>query len=132
MRRVRYQFGMLELVHGKRQNVWTFRFYEPGTDGKRHYRRVRVGTDQQYPTETSALKALEGLRLSVNSGSFQAAPATFGAVIERYVREELPERFSTRVSYMSLIRRWLRQLWQPAWGCVSEKSSACNGLTLMS
>jgi hypothetical protein len=28
VRRVRYQFGMLELVEGKKQDVWTFRFYE--------------------------------------------------------------------------------------------------------
>lgn len=111
MRRVRYQFGTLELVEGKKQNVWTFRFYELGSEGKRHYRRIRVGSDWQYPTETAALKALEGLRLSVNSGTFQAAPPTFGAVIERYLREELPERFSTRISYTSLIKRWLRPKW---------------------
>lgn len=111
MRRVRYQFGTLELVEGKKQNVWAFRFYELGAEGKRYYRRVRIGSDQQYRTETSALKALDGLRLSFNSGTFQAVPPTFGAVIERYLREESPERFSTRVSYTSLIKRWLRPKW---------------------
>jgi integrase len=111
VRRVRYQFGSLELVKGAKQDVWTFRFYQSGADGKRQYRRIRVGTTQQYPTETVALKALEGLRLSVNSGKLQAANPTFGAVTERYLREELPERFSTRVSYTSLIKRWLRPKW---------------------
>jgi integrase len=112
VRRVRYQFGSLELLKGAKQDVWTFRFYQPGADGKRQYRRIRVGTTEIYPTETAALKALEGLRLSVNSGKLQAANPTFGAVIERYQREELPERFSTRVSYKSLLKRWI----QPKWG----------------
>ena len=39
---------------------------------------------------------LDGLRLSVNSGDPQAANPTFGAVIERYLREELPERLEPR------------------------------------
>lgn len=112
MRRVRYQFGSLELVKGAKQDLWTFRFYQPGADGKRQYRRIRVGTTEQYPTETAALMALEGLRLSVNSGKLQVANPKFGAVIERYQREELPERFSTRVSYRSLLKKWI----QPKWG----------------
>jgi len=77
------------LVKGKKQAVWTVRFYQPGADGKRQYRRIRIGTKEQYPTETAALKALEGLRLSVNSGKLQVANPTLGAVIERYQREEL-------------------------------------------
>ena len=114
MRRVRYQFGSLELIKGAKQDVWTFRFYQRGSDGKRHYRRVRIGTKQQYPTEAAALRAMEGLRLSVNSVKFQAEAPSFGSVIERYMREELPERFSTRVSYMSLINKWIK----PKWGGV--------------
>jgi integrase len=111
VRRVRYQFGSLELLNGAKQDVWTFRFYQPGVDGKCQYRRIRVGTTEQYPTETAALKALEALRLSVNSGKLHAANPTFGAVIERYQREELPERFSTRVSYKSLLKRWIQSKW---------------------
>jgi integrase len=111
VRRVRYQFGSLELVKGARQEVWTFRFYETDSDGKRHYRRIRVGTKQEYPTEAAALKAHEGLRLSINSGKLQATTLTFGGVIERYLREELPERFSTRVAYQSVIRIWIKPKW---------------------
>ncbi|MGB8770357.1 MAG: site-specific integrase [Candidatus Korobacteraceae bacterium] len=111
MRRTRYQYGSLELVKGAKQSVWTFRFYQPGTDGKRQYRRIRVGTTQEYPTRTAALRRLEGLRLSVNSGNFQAATPTFRAIVERYVREEMPERFSTQSSYKSLFNRWLQPKW---------------------
>ena len=112
MRRVRYQFGSLQLVKGAKHDVWSVRFYQRGADGKSQYRRIRVGTTEQYPSKTAALIALEGLRLSVNSGRLEAASPNFGAVIERYRREELPERFSTRVGYRSLLKKWI----QPRWG----------------
>ena len=57
MRRVRYKFGSLQVVKGAKQDVWTFRFYQRGADGKREYRRVHVGTTEQYPTETAADRA---------------------------------------------------------------------------
>ena len=114
MRRVRYQFGSLELVEGAKQDVWTFRFYQFGADRKRQYRRIRVGTTKEFPTETAALKALEGLRLSVNSGRLQVANPTLGAVIDRYQREELPERYSTQVSYKSLLEKWIKPTWGDA------------------
>jgi len=99
-------------VKGAKRDVWTFRFYQPGADGKRQYRRIRVGTKEQYPTETAALKALEALRLSVNTGKFHAANPTFGAIIERYGREELPERFSTQAGYRSLLKKWIQPKWR--------------------
>ncbi|OFV95687.1 MAG: hypothetical protein A3H28_15515 [Acidobacteria bacterium RIFCSPLOWO2_02_FULL_61_28] len=107
MRRVRYQFGCLKL----RKDFWTFRFYETGSDGKRRYRRIRVGTKAQYPTRAEAMKAVEGLRLSINTGSFQMTPVRFGAVIQRYQREELPERFSTRACYTSMLKRCIEPKW---------------------
>ena len=41
---------------GVKQEVWYYRFYEPGTDGRRHRRNVKVGTRQQYPTEALAMR----------------------------------------------------------------------------
>ena len=111
MRRVRYQYGCLKLVRGIRQDVWTFRYYEPSSDGKSRYRRIRVGTKAQYPTRTEAMKAVEGLRLSINNGEFEGALVRFGIVIQRYLREELPERFSTRASYTSMLKRWIEPKW---------------------
>jgi len=58
-------------------------------------------TKAQYPTETAALRAAEALRFSVNTGKPAAGPVLFDIVIERYRREQLPTRFSTRVSYSS-------------------------------
>jgi integrase len=111
MRRVRYQFGSLKLLKGVQEDVWTFRFYDSNSDGKRQYRRVRVGTKSQYATEALALKAIEGMRLSVNTGSYQVQPVHLRAVVQRYLDEELPERFSTRASYLSILRRYIRPKW---------------------
>ena len=111
MRRVRYQFGSLGVVKGKRRVVWTFRYYEIGADGNRRYRRMNIGTTTEYTTEAAAFKAVEGLRLGVNSGKLQPRAVQLAAVIERYMREELPERFSTRRSYVSLLDRWIKPQW---------------------
>ncbi len=36
---------------------------------------------------------------------------TFAALIDRYVEEELPERFSTRISYLSMVNSHIRSKW---------------------
>lgn len=112
MRRARYQFGYLELVKRAKHDVWTFRFYKVGPDGKRGYKRVTVWTKDQYPTETAALKAVDALRLSANTGNPAGDPVLFNVLVERFRREGLPDRFSTRSSYSSLLRRHI----QPRWG----------------
>jgi integrase len=70
-----------------------------------------VGSIEKYPTESLAWKAAESLRLSINSGQLAHPAATFGALADRYVREALPERFSTRVSYLSFLNRHLKPRW---------------------
>jgi len=111
MRRVRYQFGSLKLSKGAHEDVWTFRFYENGPDGKRRYRRIRVGTKSQYATEAQALKAIDGLRLSVNTGSYQLQQVCLRGVVQRFLDEELSERYSTRSSYLSILQRHIKPKW---------------------
>lgn len=111
MKRVRYQFGSLHLVKGVKQDVWTFRYYEMDSEGKRQYKRIRIGTKEQYPAEAAALKAADAIRLAVNDSTTQPAPVLFEAVIERYLREELAECFSTRVSYVSILKCWIKPKW---------------------
>lgn len=114
MKRVRYQFGSLHLVKGVKHDVWTFRYYGTTSEGQRQYKRIRVGTKEQYPTAAAALKAADAIRLAVNDSRSQPKPIVFEAVIERYRREELPERFSTRVAYESVLRNRIK----PKWGSV--------------
>jgi integrase len=111
MKRVRYQFGSLKLLKGAHEDVWTFRFYENGPDGKRRYRRVRVGTKSQYATEALALRAIEGLRLSVNTVSYQLQQVCLRGLVQRFLDEELSKRFSTRSSYLSILRRHIKPRW---------------------
>ena len=109
--RVRYQFGQLWLWKGVKQEVWYYRFYEPGIDGKRHRRNVKVGTRQQYPTEALAMRAVDALRLSINTGKSQPRPVIMETLIARYEMEELPVRYSTRAAYQSLLRTWINPKW---------------------
>jgi integrase len=72
---------------------------------------VIVGSAKQYPTERVAQQAAEALRLRLNVDGPGAGPVTVGGLIERYIAEELPERWSTRCSYLSCLRRWLIPKW---------------------
>ena len=54
-----------------------------------------LGTVKQYRTESKAREAALSLLLSINANASAGRPVTFGAVIDRYLAEELPERAST-------------------------------------
>ena len=94
--------------------MWEFRFYETDQTGGRQRRTVMIGTREEYPTESAARKSpvVQAILLRINADQ-PAAPgaATFGAVIARYVEEEMPERHSTRTSYLSQINNQIRPRW---------------------
>jgi integrase len=71
-----------------------------------------VGTVEQYATESQARKAAHAVLLGINADSPGSAVVTFGAVIDRYLAEELPERHSTARGYQS----WLTNHIRPKWG----------------
>jgi integrase len=105
--RTRYQFGSIYLEDRKRgPSVWVYRFIENG-----ERRKVRIGTIEQYRTGTEATKAAEGLRLIANPDRAAAQAVTFGAVIQQYLREELPDRKSTRTFY----KPWIKNHIEPQW-----------------
>src|SRR3989442_310909 len=105
--RTRYQFGSIYLEQRKHgPAVWVYRYFE---NGRR--RKVPIGTTAKYATKTEATKAVEGLRLSANPTRAADRAVTFGAVLDRYRQEELPERRSTRVCYV----HWLNNHVEPVW-----------------
>jgi len=113
MRRTRFQVGSVELC--KRQNgpgVWQYRWRERGQRGKVIRRAVILGTVKQYRTEALALKASEQWRITANDEASRQEPVTFGAALARYVREEMPDRISTRTHYMP----WINNHIEPKWG----------------
>jgi integrase len=114
--RTRYQYGTLKTKERKNGSmVWEFRFYETSFQGIRKRKSVTVGSLAEYPTESAVRKcpAVQSLLLRINSESQRAeiVPSDFGAVIARYEKEEMPERYSTSASYKSYIRNYIRPRW---------------------
>jgi len=64
-RRARHQKGSLQRVKRKSgQTVWIFRWYEIQPDGSTRYRKVVVGSVEEFKTESDAQKAVDALRLT--------------------------------------------------------------------
>ncbi len=111
-RRTRYQFGCLELKPRKKgSDVWVLRYRVQQPDGSVKLANVRVGTIEQYPSKASARKAAESLLLMLNPDYPTQNTVTFGALVDRYMAEELPERHSTRVSCLSYLRNHIKPKW---------------------
>lgn len=74
-----------------------------------------MGTLQEYPTEAAARKsdAVQSIILRINSEhtSSPVTVSTMGGLITRYQQEELPARYSTRVSYQSYLDNYIRPRW---------------------
>lgn len=122
--RTRYQHGNLQLDKRKNgPNVWVFRWREYSRNGKMQRRGEMIGTIEQYPTKADAQKASEHLRITANSDNPTALTITFGALLDRYVKEEMPERHSTNLAYRSYIETHIR----PKWGNWPLRKFVANG-----
>ena len=114
MARACYQFGSLtRKKRAKGSDAWEFRYYESTEKGTRERRTATVGTVEKYKTKALAQKAVEALLLKLNSETPQQrmADVSFGAICDRYLEEEMPERHSTSRSYRSNIKNYLRPRW---------------------
>jgi len=109
MRRTRYQFGSVQRIQRKRgPDIWVYRY----TDSAGKKRAIEIGDLDRYPTKVRALKAAECLRMSANPDTAVQRGFTFGALLDRYVAEEMRKRFSTADSYSAYIRAHIRPNWQ--------------------
>lgn len=110
-KRTRYQFGWLRKKPRKRgSDVWVWTYRSTLANGGRKENSVIVGTALQYPSKTEAWRAVEGPRLAVNDRK-PAEEITFGAVLDRYVREAIPKRRTTRSRYQSWIKNHIKPHW---------------------
>ena len=101
-KRTRCQFGWLRRKTRRRgPDVWVWTYRSTLSSGGHKENSVIVGTVVQYPSKTEAWRAAEGLRLAVNDPR-TAEEITFGAVMDRYVREAIPKRRTTHIRYQSL------------------------------
>src|SRR5262249_7340709 len=95
--------------------MWEFRYYEIDAKGLRQRRTATVGSLTDYPTESAVRKspAVQALLLRINTEAAQpGTPApTFGDMLARFEKEEMPERYSTSSSYRSNIKIHIRPRW---------------------
>jgi integrase len=112
-KRTRYQFGCVERKpRRKGPDVWALHYREQLPGSTTIHKSTVVGTVEQYPTESHARRAAQTLLLRINAENANAGVATFGAVIDHYLAEELPDRHSTARGYQC----WLKNHIRPKWG----------------
>jgi len=95
--------------------MWEFRYYEPDSHGVRRRRSAIVGSLAAYPNESAIRKAPAVrslvLRINAEGPDYLSGSITFGSVIARYEKEEMPERYSTATSYKSQINNHIMPRW---------------------
>ena len=72
--------------------------------------RCRSIRAKQLPANRQQLQAIV-LRINAEHPLGPVTASTVGALIARYEKEEMPARYSTRVSYQSFIDRYIRPRW---------------------
>src|SRR5713226_5225158 len=111
-KRQRVQFGWVCLKTRKKgPDVWVRRYRENLPDGSKKRRSEAIGTVEEFPTESQARKAALSWLFSMNAEASNGSAVSFGAVIQRYLVEEIPERPSTASRY----RCWLNNHVEPKW-----------------
>ncbi|MHB8539875.1 MAG: tyrosine-type recombinase/integrase [Candidatus Acidiferrales bacterium] len=111
-KRARHQFGWLEKRKRKRgPEVWVWRYHEDASGRKGAKPAIVVGDVRQFPTKSEAWEAAEGIRLGVGR-PVQSDLVTFGGLINRFLREALPERKGTADRYRSWILNHINPRWE--------------------
>lgn len=104
--RKRYQFGYVRQKPRKSgPYVWVWEYRDRSGSHS-----VILGTVEEM-SEVEAWKATESRRLIINDPQ-SADQTSFGAVVDRYIREALPEREVTRSRYLSWINCHIKPKWR--------------------
>jgi integrase len=107
-----FQFGWLDLKARRNgPEVWVLRYRETLANGRKRTPSVIIGTATEFPSVASARKASMSYILTMNDQKPPEMSVSFGAVMQRYLAEELPERHSTSSRY----RCWLKNHIGPKW-----------------
>jgi integrase len=115
--RKRYQHG--SLTTEKRQNgssVWVYRWRELDNETNSVQRKKIVGTKQDYPTKSAALKAVEGLKLDINVEVLCTSPLTIDQAIAHYKDTELSDINGKTARTKEVYRYQLEKVVSPRWG----------------
>ena len=121
------QNGSLRQVSRRRgPAVWSFRWREPGSDGRRVHRRIVVGTTEQFQNESAAAKAVAALRREIKKNDHRLSGKrllTLRQLAEHYKQRELApanesKTYSTKSAYHGYLRKWIL----PRWGSFTLSS----------
>jgi integrase len=109
--------SLIETKRRNGQSVWEFRWRDR-TSGKAVYRRIVLGTVEQFKTEADARKIAEGIVLEINSGDPRLGTSvlTMSQLIEHYRRRELAvdnnwKSYATKMGYKNYLKRWIAPKW---------------------
>ena len=105
----RYQQGCLYRESRKAgRDVWVFRWRDGQTN-----RKEKVGTVDQFPTKSKALKACELIRANINRET--RSPRIVAELVSHYQQKEMSEdsskSYSTRTAYDAYLRNWIVPVW---------------------
>jgi integrase len=90
-------------------DVWVWRFYEADDMGITRKRSIMLAEDvEKWPTEAHAWQASREFRAQRMQ---QSSGQSFGSLVRRYMLEAMPERYSTRKSYESILKRHILPQW---------------------
>lgn len=103
----RYQDGCLYREKRKAgPDVWAFRY----RDG-RHNRKELIGTVEEFPNKSDALRACEHLRRNINREV--SSVRTFGELVDHYILHELPRKTPyTGEVYRGYLKTWILPRWE--------------------
>jgi integrase len=115
--RKRYQHGSLTTEKRKNgQSVWIYRWRELGNEANMIQRKRMVGSKLDYPTKSAALKAVEGLKLDINTEAVSAAPLTVDQIIAHYKSIELADTNSKTARTKEVYQHQVDKVISPRWG----------------
>ncbi|HXY09064.1 MAG TPA: site-specific integrase [Terriglobales bacterium] len=90
-------------------DIWVWRFYEVDETGVTRKRSVMLAGDaEEWPTEAHAWQGSRDFRYQRME---QSCGQSFGALVKRYMHEAMPERYSTKKSYASILKRHILPQW---------------------
>ena len=120
---IRQQHGHLRCVARKNGPArWEFLWRETDAVGKRIRRNAVIGSIEEYPTETLAQAAINGLLTCINENRNRQheQPVSVADLIDHYIETELAESsnwhsHATRIVYREYLTRWIK----PCWGSIN-------------
>lgn len=106
MKRTQHESGtMVRKERSKGPDVWVWRVYIKDELEVVRKKSFILGTVQEWPTEAHAWKGSAEKRNALLGENFER-------LVERYLRECLSDRYSTRSSYLSRLNRYILPRWR--------------------